>query len=683
MVNGVSNIMKKCNKIAAALAALFILLNNFPVLAAETEILSEETITAQDGSVPLDEMTDDPQRDSTGAEVPASLSDNTLTAEVLTVQSEEPDIPSPDEAPAFSARIEYSWMGYVVKGTFTEFPADISQIRTLYSLDSEIWQECGEEWDLCLLGTTDPAELAKLQTQICLYDNFEPLKSYLENTLDRFYLKLRLTMKSGNTYESQTAVIDRGAVQPVPEGITLTASFASSIGIIEKNPFRYYGRYQLTVNQAATPEDILAFLPGTLPIKVDLEQGRQYIAGGIIDCPVTWKPLSLPPLAAGESITIPDAAEEIVVPSGTLLNTPVGVYRLDESLTFSQGMLSDEVRLVLNVAAKDGNPTGVLSRENNGLEAAFDLKPTGATAIRAYTFSDQDLGWVELPDVPILDAVNAQPSTANSGYTLVIKSDQEPYRSYLAAEAAGDTPTPFMVGLKIEGGVYDGRQLVLAWPDTYELPPDLPEVGGAGGNENNAGSDNRDDSTEEGQRPNLPHNPEENGEVPPSDSTQTPDVNQDAPLSSPTQTSNKNQSTATAKLTQIPNENQNTSSPDSSQTAKEPQTTSASGLPDTNNKQNVSPSGITSSKNQQDQKNEPASGRSKDSAQADNHAKTSLLAALFSETVLSASQTGIYGHDTRASRYELLLLVAAAAITIIFLIVITTKVTTKKKNARK
>lgn len=683
MVNGVSNIMKKCNKIAAALAALFILLNNFPVLAAETEILSEETITAQDGSVPLDEMTDDPQRDSTGAEVPASLSDNTLTAEVLTVQSEEPDIPSPDEAPAFSARIEYSWMGYVVKGTFTEFPADVSQIRTLYSLNGEIWQECGEEWDLCLLGTTNPAELAKLQTQICLYDNFEPLKSYLANTLDHFYLKLRLTTKSGNTYESQTAVIDRGAVQPVPEGITLTASFASSIGIIEKNPFRYYGRYQLTVNQAATPEDILAFLPGTLPIKVDLEQGRQYIAGGIIDCPVTWKPLSLPPLAAGESITIPDAAEEIVVPSGTLLNTPVGIYRLDESLTFSQGMLSDEVRLVLNVAAGDGNPTGVLSREGNGLEAAFDLKPTGATAIRAYTFSDQDLGWIELPDVPFLDAVNAQPSTANSGYTLVIKSDQEPYRSYLAAEAAGDTPTPFMVGLKIEGGVYDGRQLVLAWPDTYELPPNLPKVGGAGGNENNAGSDNRDDSTEEGQRPNLPQNPEENEGVPPSDSTQMPDVNQDAPLSSPTQTSNKNQSTATAKLTQIPNENQNTSSPDSSQTAKEPQTTSASGLPDTNNKQNVSPSGITSSKNQQDQKNEPASGRSKDSAQADNHAKTSLLAALFSETVLSASQTGIYGHDTRASRYELLLLVAAAAITIIFLIVITTKVTTKKKNARK
>lgn len=701
--------MKKYKRLAAALAALFILLNNSPVLASETELLSDETIAtqddsilpdetiaaqdnsvlpdetivAQDGLVPSDEMTNNPLQNSTDAEVPASLSDNALMTEVSTVQSEEPDMPLPDEAPEFSASIEYSWEGYVVKGTFTEFPADISQIRALYSLDSEIWQECIDEWDLHLLGTENPSALAKLQTQTCLYSNFEPLRSYLEGTLDRFYLKLRLTLKNGSTYESQTAVIDRGAVQPVPEGTTLTASFASSISIIEKNPFRYYGRYQLTVSPTATPEDISAFLPGTLPIKIDLQQGRQYIAGGIIDCPVTWKPLSLPPLTAGESITISDAAEEIVVPSGTLLSTPVGDYRLDESLTFSQDMLSDEVRLVLNVTAGDGNPTGVLSRENNGLEAAFDLKPTGATAIRAYTLSDQDSGWVELPAVPFLDAVNAQPSTANSGYTLVIKSDQEPYRSYLAAETAGDTPTPFMVGLKIEGGVYNGRQLVLTWPDTYELPPNLPKVGGAGGNENNAGSDNIDDSTEEGQRPNLPQNPKETKGSEPSDSAQPSDVNQDTPSTSPAQIPNKNQNAATTSLAQTTNDNQGAASPDSSQTLKEPLAPSASDSSNTNKKQSASPSGITSRGNQQDQKNEPASDGYKDSAQADNPAETSLLAALFSEAVLSASQTGIYGHDTRVSRYELLLLVAATTITIIFLIVITTKVTAKKKNARK
>lgn len=65
------------------------------------------------------------------------------------------------------------------------------------------------------------------------------------------------------------------------------------------------------------------------------------------------------------------------------------------------------------------------------------------------------------------------------------------------------------MGFKIEGGVYDSRQLVLAWPDTYELPSALPDVGGSGGNEGNAGVDNKGDSTEGGQRPGLSQNPEE------------------------------------------------------------------------------------------------------------------------------------------------------------------------------
>ncbi|MDE7258438.1 MAG: hypothetical protein K2N77_04250, partial [Lachnospiraceae bacterium] len=416
---------------------------------------------------------------------------------------------------------------------------------TLYSLDGDICQEFREEWDIQLLNTEDPGDLSNLQTQTCLYDSFEPLKSYLAGALDRFYLKLRLTLKDGRTYESHTAVIDRGEAQPVPEGITLTASFAPSMGILERTPFKYYGRYQITVSPTATPEDIIAFLPDTLPIQIDLQQGIDFFAGAIIDCPVTWKSLSLPPLIAGESVTITDAAEEIVVPGGTMLRTPLGVYRLDEPLAVNQNMLSDEVRLVLNVTAGDGNPTGVLCCENAGLEAAFDLKPTGATAIYAYAYSDQETGWVELPGLRLIDEINSQPSTANSGYALVLRNDQEPYRSYLAAEAAGNTPTPFIIGMKIEGGVYNGRQLVLTWPGTYELPLDLPEVGGAGGNENNAGSDNKGDSTEEGQRPNLPQKPEEKSK--PSDSTQTSDENQDASSPDSTQAPKENQHAAASQ----------------------------------------------------------------------------------------------------------------------------------------
>lgn len=589
--------MKKHQKFAIALASLLILLNSFPVFAAETAVDAVES--------------------------PDSLSDETPIAN---------EAPIPDEAPMFSASIQYSYEGYVVKGTFTEFSDDITHIKTLYSADGETYQECVEEWNLSTLGTKDPNELATLQTQICLYENFEPLKSYMEGKLDRFYLKLRITIKNGSTYESKTAVIERGEVQALPEGTTFNVSFASSVAVFERNPFNYYGRYQLTVNQAATPEEISAFLPDTFPIQVEIYQGRNAVAECIVDCPVTWKTLSLPQLTAGESVTIPDAAEKIVVPEGTLLNTPVGVFRLDETLPLSNNMLSDEVRLILNVISENENPTGILSQENDGLEVAFNFKPTGATAIHAYTFSEQESKWVKLSDIPLLDAVNTQPSNANSGYTLVIRNDQEPYQSYLAAETAGNTPSPFIVGLTIEGGVYDGRQLVLSWPDTYELPPKLPNFGGAGGNESNAGSDNKDDSTDEGQRPNLPKNPKKKQESQPSDLTQAPNDNPDSPSSGSAQASNNNQDVSLTDSPKALNKNQNVSQHNSAQIIKDNQNTSptdsAKALaenqnispPDSaqtlNEAPNTSPSGISDNVEQHNQGSELTSDMYKDSAQA-------------------------------------------------------------------
>ena len=668
--------MKKHQKFTAALTALLILSNSFPIFAAETELPPEETVSVSENTLLPDEMTDEtPLQESTDvmAEESASLSDNALTAELSIEEfkeSEKSDMPLPDEVPLFCANIEYSWEGYVVKGTFKEFPDDLSHIHTLYSLDGDNWQECREEWDLQLLGTEDPTDLSHLQTQICLYDSFEPLKSYLAGSLDRFYLKLRLTMKDGRTYESQTAVIDRGETQPIPEGITLIATFAPSMRVYERNPFNYYGRYQLTVSPTATQEDISAFLPDTIPIQIDLQQGINFFAGAIIDCPVTWKSLSLPPLIAGESVTITDATEEIVVPGGTVLPTPLGVFRLDEPLAANQNMLSDKVQLILNVTSEDGNPTGVLCCENTGLEAAFDLKPTGATAIHAYAYSDQETGWVELPDLQLLDEINSQPSTANSGYALVLRNDQEPYRSYLAAETAGNTPTPFVVGLKIEGGVYNGRQLVLTWPGTYELPPDLPEVGGAGGNENNAGSDNKDDSTEEGQRPNLPQQPDEKPKSKPSDSTQTPGENQD---------------TSSPNSTQAPEEKQDASSPDPTQASKEPKE-SLTDSSRTNKKQNTLPSSIADNGNQQNQGNNNAGNSTANptiSATTDNHTEFAILTALPAQATLSAGQNRIYDYNTGSGRHGLLLLLAATAATVICIVAITAKVNLKKRNAGK
>lgn len=444
----------------------------------------------------------------------AALAALFIISNSVPIFAKEPDVPAFDEAPAFDANIEYSFQGYVVKGTFSEFPPNAILVQTLYSLDGETYQVCEEPWDLHLLATEDTGEPAKLQRQVCLYAGSEPLKSYLAGALDRFYVKLRLTLENGEIYETQSAIIDRGEPQTLPDDLTPSAIFSPSVLVRETNPFRYCGRYQLTVSEDATPEDISALLPDTLPVEVQLANGSSHITEGTIDCPVTWKPLSLPGLTAGSRVTIADAAEEIVVPGGTLLNTPMGIYQLNEPLTVGQYIITDEVELILNVVAKDEAPTGVLSAENTGLEVAFNLKPTGATAIRAYILPKDASEWTELPHLPLLEAVNAQASTANSGYTFVLDSNTEPYQSYLAAIAAGNDPTPFWVGLTIEGGVYNGKQLILTWPDTYDLPPDLPDIAGSGGNEANAGAANRDDSNEEGQRPDLPREPKDKTEPP-------------------------------------------------------------------------------------------------------------------------------------------------------------------------
>lgn len=423
--------------------------------------------------------------------------------------AEEPGFPELVEAPAFSARIEYSFQGYLLKGTFTEFPTDTACIQPMSSLDGENWQINGEEWDLRLLGTEDDNELKMLQNQICFYPTQEPFSSYLGGTLDRFYLKLRITRKNGMTYESRTAVIDRGSPQLLPDGVTPMAAFSPDMAVLKTCPFLYYGSYHLTVNENATAEKIAALLPDTIPVEIQLHAGKNFFTKGMVDCPVTWKPLSLPQLAAGESLTIADAAEEIVVPAGTMLTTPMGVFELDKPIGINQDGLNDEIRLDLNVIAENENPTGALSAERDGLSVAFYLKPTGATAIHAYTFSEGDSEWKEIGDLTLLKAVNAQPSTKNSGYAYLLKNGQEPYQSYLAAVAEGKEPVPFYIGITVEGGVYDGRQMILAWPNTYDLPLELPELSGAGGNEGNAGSGNSDNSTAGGQRQDLPQSTQE------------------------------------------------------------------------------------------------------------------------------------------------------------------------------
>ena len=567
--------MKTQQRLAAILTAAFILSCSFPAFAAETDRIPEETIKGQEIPEVHNEKTTDKASLSEMITVSGNKAEFTAEnapekvslAETAAEPEDETGFPIPDEAPAFYARIAFR-MGYTVIGTFMDFTPDIIQIQTLYSLDGENWKTGTEDWNLFNLGTDDEGKLYDLQNQPCLFNIHEPLKSYIAGETDRFYLKLLITKKNGLSYETQSAVIERGGLQPIPEGTECRALFSSDIAVRESDPsipyrYRKYGRYQLTIRADATAEEVSALLPDTLPVEIQLDNGPDFIAIGIVDCPVTWKPLSLPRLSAGESIMIPDAAEEILVPAGTLVSTPIGTFQLDKPLSLDNPPSTDEVRLVLNVSTEDRNPTGTLRAGKNGLEMAFHHKPTGASSIQTYVLTEGESKWTELSRLPLPEIFN-QPSTANSGYALLLRNDQEPYLSYLAAEEAGETPSPFFIGLKIEGGVYDGRQLVLAWPDIYEQLPDLPEVGGAEGNEGNAGADNKDDSTESGQRPNLPQTPDDNQEE--RQPTPAPDggLKEQQPASNSSHKKQEPASAYTPQTASAASENQNALSADES-----------------------------------------------------------------------------------------------------------------------
>lgn len=449
------------------------------------------------------------------------LAGNLSASAAVSLPTGEAELPAPvadNEVPPFSAYIGFSGQGYAVFGN-TTFPDGTCRVQNLYSLDGENYEVYDWEWQIPVVSGC-----AIKTPQVCLKANNEPLKSYLAGTLDRFYLKLHITKDDGTTYESEAAVIERNrAPQPVPDDLALGARFDSSMRVFDRNKHRFYNKYQLSVKEHATVDEIASYLPETLPVQVQVGDGIC-----VVDCPVTWKPLTVTALTPSKSVIIADAAEPVSVPAGTLLDTPIGVFQLDEPLLLGDGQVgANEVQLTLNVISADEKPSGSLAVDRGALKIALTWKPTGATAIRAYTLTEGETEWVEIQGQPLEKTLNAQLSTPNGGAT-ILDADAALIRSYLEAVAAGNTPTPFLVGIKIEGGVYDGKQLVLPWPKAYgnDLPY-LPEItGGSGGNEGNAGSDNKDDSTDEGQRPNLPQQPEDTGNLPDGSSGET---NPDSP----------------------------------------------------------------------------------------------------------------------------------------------------------
>ena len=167
--------MKIQLKFSAALAVLLIILNTFPIFAANTDGLSEMTASSQSNDSTSDSTSPEEWLTVTSGDLFPS-SDSTPKPESPDAESEGSDLSAPDEAPAFSAHIEFfHGQGYMARGTFTEFLPGTSLVRPLYSLDGEVWQACQTTWNLQWLDSETADELKKLHNQACLYSTHEPL----------------------------------------------------------------------------------------------------------------------------------------------------------------------------------------------------------------------------------------------------------------------------------------------------------------------------------------------------------------------------------------------------------------------------------------------------------------------------------------------------------------------------
>ena len=426
--------------------------------------------------------------------------------------------PPPEFPPPFTAELRYVYGGYQVEGHFEQFPPDVVNIRSQYSLDGMRYHtvdaEFPNDWDLSNLGTSDEHLRFYLENQVCVTYDDEPLKSYVAGKLDRFYIRLEITTET-DVYQTQAAVFDRTAAQPFPEAVILRAAFPYTMRPLDEigNPLNVaYGQYQVTVRENASPEDVAALLPDTLPIEVQLYQTDtgELLTSGIARCQADWKPLAPLELAAGQALTIPNAAGVLTVPAGAEIATPLGSYHLEEPLTFT-GPDAGEVQLVLNAVGLEEAPDISLQQNNyqnaqndiGALSLAFRQKPSGATAIRAYSFVEGDEEWTELCNLLALRDVDHNQAAALYGYVTILRPGDALFDAYLNEELPG-----FCIGLAIEGGVFDGERVILPWPGEYDPPTSIPEPGGSEGNENDAGSNGGSgDSTEGGQRPSLSRKP--------------------------------------------------------------------------------------------------------------------------------------------------------------------------------
>lgn len=473
------------------------------------------------------------------------------------------------EQPSFEVSVTLDPDGYKAWGTLGTIHPDTARIRPVYSLDGDVYQavseDTGMDWLLDGLDAADDETLTRLRTQPCLMGNDEPLKSYIAEELDRFFLRLEITLQNGVTYDSAPALVERETSQPPSDNIVIHPVFPRTMRVWDPATSSAYGKYQITARETAEAGDIAALLPSTVPVELQLmDVEGSIITTEIVRADVSWKELPKLTLAAGETFVVADAAEDIIIPAGTEIRTPVGSYILPENIGFDDSFASDEIRLSIYALGSEEKPEISLRGTEFGepvadelpLSLAFTRKPSGATSIKVYSFAQGDEDWTELCELLELRDVDANQSAQLYGYMNVLQPTESPYREYLQGELSG-----FMLGLIIEGGTYNGEKVILSWLEEYDPPDRIPELSGSGGNQNNAGSgDGSGDGSDDGQRPDLPNKPSPEPDpplivYPPNGGdTDTGPRPEESPLPSPVPSAEPEESPPTESLQPSPTE---------------------------------------------------------------------------------------------------------------------------------
>lgn len=454
--------------------------------------------------------------------------------------SHEKTYPTPETPPPFSAKFQLGWYSYEIIGHFADFMPNIARVFTTYSWDGINYQYINPDWpntlqySLAFLGSSNAQEQGRLENQEVALSFYEPLSSFLAYKQNSFYIRLEITTDSNEVYYSQPAYFSRDKTQLLPENLTPRVALAFDVAVEEarndngNSPDdddyyaeleKYtYGQIQLTVRENATWEEIKTYLPDTVPIRVTFwdKNKKEKYASGTLDCKVTWK---TPPdfsLTPGEPLVIENMAEPLVVPAGTEVKTALGTYKLRKPLTFQSRYNSDDIRLVLNPITAEENPDialrinqDLIDQEGNYLDTtalslAFWKKPSGAVSIKTYI----NAAGVRTEICDLLDrrSVDHNLSHMLYGYIDLLKEDEYPYREYVSGDLDHLT-----IEVHIKGGVFDGKQVTLPWPEEYDAPEVIPDPSGFEGQENNAGSyeeieeeDGDGDNSNGGLHPGIP-----------------------------------------------------------------------------------------------------------------------------------------------------------------------------------